>query len=322
MATDAKSYAGRVIGGYSGILKRLGEKYAASVSRIDREHDMIDKKIESEAFDERNSADAANRIALKNTKAELLGLGLSHSGESVQSNIESNLERSRAFSDIAKNSAKRKAENENARAEAKTRAEIDYLGSVSGVEEKRIDTYLGQANADRAYEAERDDESYRRWAETRDYEAERDDEKHRRWEDSRDYEAEREDEKHRRWEDSRDYEAEREDERYDRYADARDYEAERDDEKHKRYTESRENEVITGEAAAEEPEEDEGIVPKISPKDFVEEIKLRSYEISYPSETQRLSAIRAAVDEVINDTALSVAYRYEVKIFAKAMGLY
>ena len=114
----------------------------------------------------------------------------------------------------------------------------------------------------------------------------------------------------------RDYEAERDDEIYDRFADNRDYEAGRDDEIHDRYTESLEKDE-----KGNSEESDEKIIPKYSPKVLVDKI-FSSYRTKYYSDEKKLnSETKKAINEIIEDESLDYSYRYQVKIYASALGL-
>lgn len=319
MSNSAKNYAKSVLEGYAGTLERLKERYSTAIAAINKEHDLKNKQIALDSNKKKNSADAANKVSLHNTKASLLDKGLSASGESVQAELDHNLARNNAFSEIEGNASREREANEMARASAKASAFTDYLDSVGKAESEKNAAYIKQLNADRDYEAARDDEKHDRYVDTRNYEAARDDERYDRFADNRDYEAEREDEKHDRYVDTRNFEAEREDEYYDRFADNRDYEAERDDESYDRL--SKESEV-TGGGASSEKDTDDRIDPKMSPKDFVDAIKLTHTSKYYESKEKRQEAIRLALKAIIDDPTLTYSYRHQVKIYAEAMGLY
>lgn len=283
--------------GYAGTLKRLQDRYASVVADIDREYKLKNKEIDSEAKKKKSVADASNKVSLHNTKSSLLDKGLSHSGESAQADIDHNLARNYAFSEIEEDASREKAQNENARAKAKSTAFTDYLNSVNEAEAKMNSAYADQLNADREYEAERDDE------------------KHDRYVENREYEAERENEVFDRYVTNREYEAEREDEAYDRYADQRDYNAEQGEG-------SNGGSGSNGSGKTSGSKTDDRIDPDISPQDFVDKIKMNYYSQAYPTEEKRKAAIRKVIDVIINDQTLTYSYRHQVKIYAKAMGLY
>lgn len=280
--------------GYAGTLKRLKDRYSSVVADIEHEYDERNSEIDRETIKKKNTADASNKVSLHNTKASLLDKGLSNSGESVQVDIDHNLARNNAFSEIEANASMEKAENEKARAKAKSSAFTDYVTEMNETEAKMNEAYAEQLNADRDYEADRDDEKHDRYVENREYEAERDDEKFDRYVTNREYEAERDDENH------------------DRYVENREYEAEHDGTS----SDSKGTNGTTGSKT------DDRINPDISPQDFVDRIKMNYYSQSYPTEEKRKSAIRKVLDVVINDQTLTFSYRHQVKIYAKAMGLY
>ena len=351
--SNIKSFAKSVLDGYNETLVRLAQRYNTAVSTIDKEHDTKNAEINNDAMKRKNSADASNKVALSNTQRGLLEKGLSRSGASVQAEIDSNLARNNAFSSIESDATRAKSENETARAKSKASALTDLIDSINDVESKKNAAYIAQLNADRQYEAERDDEKFDRYAENREYEAERDDEKFDRYAENREYEAERDDEKFDRYAENREYEAARDDEKFDRYAENREYEAERDDEKFDRYVENRDymadrsdesfdRQMESREYLADRSDEfygrssdgdgtevgdgdtsgNDGIVPEVAPKALVDKIKVHYENEYYSKKTLGKSKIRAAIETIINDESLSYTYRYQVKMYAIALSLY
>lgn len=333
MANSAKEYTNTVLLGYANTIKRLKERYDLALSSLDREYDSKEKKIKEEGARAKNEADASNKIALKNTKAGLLEKGLSHSGESVQAELDNNIARNIAMSQIDGSTAKALSENEKKRADSKASALSDFLKNANSAELKMVSEYLAQLNRDREFEAERDDETFDRYVKNRAFEAERDDEIYDRYVGNRAFEAERDDEIFDRYVKNRDYKASREDEAYDRYADSRDYEAEREDEIFDRYMKSVDassdksetDKVVTGTASGEKTESgtvDHRITPEISPVDFVDKIRLVHESKYYESYYKRESAVREAIDKIVEDQTLTYEYRRQVKIYAQSIGIY
>lgn len=298
MANTVKNLSSSVLQSFDNSLSRLTARYLATISNIDTAHNNRLKEISAEEHKKKNSADASAKIALANTKAGLLEKGLSKSGDSVQAELDNNLARMSAISSIEEEAGKSRRQAEENRSEAKNSAFIGYLNDVNSLEQARNEAYQNQLNRDRDYEAERDDERYDRFADNRDYEAERDDEKYDRFSDNRDYEAERDDEK------------------YDRFADNRDYEAERNDEKYDRYMESLEKDE-----SGDTDKSDEKIVPKYSPKVLVDKILSNNRTKYYSNEKKLNSETKKAINDIINDESLDYSYRYQVKIYATALGL-
>ena len=333
MANSAKEYANNVLLGYSNTIKRLKERYDLALSSLDREYDEKKKKITEEGARAKNEADASNKIALKNTKAGLLEKGLSHSGESVQAELDNNIARNIAMSQIDSSTSKSLSENEKNRADSKAGALSEFLKNATSAELKMVSEYFAQKNLDRDYEASRDDEIYDRFVNNRDYEASRDDEIYDRYVKNREFEASRDDEIFDRYVKNRDYKASRDDEAYDRYADNRDYEASRDDEIYDRYMESVDassdkNETdkaetgVTGGKKTESGTADNRITPEISPVDFVDKIRMVHDSKYYESYYKRESAIREAIDKIVEDQTLTYEYRRQVKIYAQSIGIY
>ena len=316
MATDAKGYARQVLSGYAYSIQSLKSRYDSLISEIDRNHDKRAKEINAEARAKKNESDAANKISLNNTKADMLDKGLSRSGASVQADIDHNIAGRNAMSKIDSDAASERSANEMSRANAKSQALRDYISGVAAIEKEGNEAYIAQLNRDREYEASRDDEMTDRDMENRKFEAERDDEKHDRYVENRAYEASRDDEMYDRYADSRDYQASRDDEKHDRYVDSRDYAADRNDELYDRYADSREFNAEYGENGSG------GVDPNIAPRVLVDKIRTVYNSKRYDSEAERKKGIKGVIDTIIKDETLSFDFRYEVQVYAKAIGLY
>ncbi|MBE6700871.1 MAG: hypothetical protein E7582_03160 [Ruminococcaceae bacterium] len=274
MASNAKNYAKQVLEGYESTLSNLAQKYINTRMRIDSEHNEKNKTIEKEAWKKKKAVSAANKIELENTKSNLLEKGLSKSGESVQAELDSNLIKNNAFSQIESDKEMAKAENEKSRESAKLLAYQDYMDDANDIKIKRNEEYIKQLNADREYEAERNDEEYKRLIEQRDFDAARDDEK------------------------------------FDRYTENRDYQL--------KY-----NQYLSDLASKnKEEEEEKGIDPDISPKVLVDKINSVFSTKYYKEPTKKTEYIKKAIEDIVEDSTLLYSYRYQVQLYAKALGLY
>ena len=304
MAITIKSYAKSVLNSFNSSLNRLSSRLVASLSNIDDEHDLKKKEIEKDAAKKKNMADASAKIALANVRAGMLDKGLSRSGDSVQAELDNNLMKANTMSAIDSDAEKAKRENERDRTGAKASAVISYMDDVSALEKERNKAYADQLNKDRDFEAERDDEIYSRFA------------------DNRDYEAERSDEIYNRFADNRDYEAERSDEIYDRFADNRDYKAERSDEIYDRLLKEEEKEE-EGEASEAKDEEvdsiDEKVTPAYNAKTLVDKI-FTTNRAKYSNQTKMYESVRNSINAILDDDTIDASYRYQVKLYAKALG--
>lgn len=312
MTITTKGLAKSVLDSYSSSLSRLTAKYMASISGIDSEYDMKKKEIEKGAHKKKNSADASAKIALHNTKAGLLERGLSKSGDSVQAELDNNLQRMNAISQIESDTEDSLRQNEQSRASAKSSALVKYLGEMNSLEQAKNTAYTSQLNRDRDYEAERDDEKYDRFADNRDYEARRDDEKYDRFADNRDYEAEREDEKYDRFADNRDYEAERNDEKYQRYVNSLKKEGEKEENATSYHGSEEDGNLITSA---------ERITPNYNARTLVDQIT-DNYHQKYGYGEKSRNTIYDAIKTIVQDSSLDYSYRYQVKLYAKALGYY
>ena len=158
-----------------------------------------------------------------------------------------------------------------------------YIDDINSVEEAKNKAYISQLNADREYEADRDDEEYDRMADERDYLADRDDEK------------------------------------YARESDERDYQLALVESSKK---ESSSSGTGSGGDGDDDGDGDNRITPKMSPQVFVEKVQM-TYEMKgYPTYEKKKAAIRKALHAVITDQTLTYSYRHQVKIYARAIGLY
>lgn len=129
----------------------------------------------------------------------------------------------------------------------------------------------------------------------------------------RSFEADREDEYYDRYAENKEFEADREDEYFDRYMRGEEFEADRDDEYHDRYVE--------GESEAEKAEEEkeEKIVPAYNAKTLVDKI-ISSYRTSYADDKTVKKKAKEAINAILNDETIDYSYRYQVKLYAKALG--
>jgi len=299
----------------------LGKGLSRSGASVqaDIDHNLAGKyamaKIDSDASDERTANELARVDAKESARRDYI-LGVADIEKARNSAYIDQLNRDRDY----------EAERDD---EA-----YDRFADNRDFEAERDDEKHDRYVENRAYEAERDDEKHDRYVENRAYEAERDDEKYDRFADNRDYQAERYDEKYDRFADNRDYQAERDDERYDRYADSRDYAAERDDEAYDRnadkrdYIADRYDEVYDRYADTRDFEAEHGNVESgeielgITPQNLVDKIRSVYNSKKYSTEEKKKEAIRSVIDTVIKDESLSAEYRYEVKVYATAIGLY
>lgn len=320
MAANIKTYASSVLGKYNNSLNRLTARYIASISNIDTVFDLKNKTLEKEAAEKKNKQDAQSKIELKNINSSLYEKGLGNSGESVQAELDNNLKNATVMSAIEKEKEASKRANEAERTQSKNSAFSSYLSEVNSLEKERNDAYQSQLNKDREFEANREDEYYDRFVNNRDYEADRNDEYYDRFKDNRDYEADRSDEYYDRFADNRDYEADRSDENYDRYADSRDYEAERNDEKYDRYVESQTKEEEPEGTVKKEVSEEKKVEPDYNAKTLVDKI-FTTYRSKYGKDEKKLyTTLSSSIKAIINDETLDDSYRYQVEIYAKALG--
>ncbi len=287
-----------MLDGYNDTVNQLYSRYTALLDKIDREHNARAQQIESTRKDSLNTASAVNTISLNNTKAELLEKGLSRSGESVQSNIEHNIAKNNAFSDIEKNASRERAENEASRANAKTDAALSLFSDIASADETYSKMYLDQLNADREYEADRDDEKFDRYTENREYEADRDDEQFDRYTENREYEADRDDEA------------------YERSADARDYELK------KQESESKAEESKKSEDKDESTAEAQSVLTDADARELVSAIILKVNNKYAPGSEIAKSTIKQELRKLIVDGNLSFEYRQKIKACAKELGYY
>ncbi len=295
MATLTKELASSVLQSYNNSLSRLTSRFLENMNNISKRYSLKKKEIEKEAKDKKNYADASAKIALKNTKASLLEKGLSKSGESVQAELDNSLMKARRMSDIDEESEKSKRANEAEWSNAENAAISNYVTEANALDKARNEAYREELRADRSYEADREDEYYDRYAK------------------NKEFEADREDEYYDRYAKNKEFEADREDEYFDRYMEGKKFEADRDDEYHDRNTESLED------GEGEEKAEDEKIVPEYKAKTLVDKI-ISNYRMSYSDEKTLKKKVKESINEILNDETIDYSYRYQVKLYAKALG--
>lgn len=290
---NTKSITSSVIGNYSNSLSRLTTRFLANMNNIDVDFNARNKEIEEETKKKKNSADASAKVALKNAKGALLEKGLSRSGESVQAELDNSLMKANAMSAIDSDAEKSKRANEEARMNAKNTAVIDYMDRTNELEEKKNKALREEAAADREFEAKREDEYFDRYLK------------------NREFEAEREDEAFDRYLENRDFEAERDDEAFDRSLENKKFSADREDEYFDRLKSSEEKEV--------KEEKEEKIEPRYNPKTLVDKIFTNSRKTAGGTKAA-YEMTKKAINEILNDESISYSYRYQVRLYAKAMG--
>ncbi len=336
--SSVKDYASEIKRGYNTAMSRLQRKYDALVGALDEEYDTRDREISRNTLNSKNLASANHRLGLANAQRRLLDKGLKASGESINTEIRSNLARSSEFATLDAEAEHAREQNALSRAKEKSKLIASRLEEEGALEESMNKALREQYNLDREYEADRADaeEDKRRW------ETETAEDK-RRWEsesaeDKRRWETESAEDK-RRWEsetanDKAEAEAKAKLERDKLNADIADNyyknslaEREFEAEEEQRLFENSVTEkkllsegVSVGGKTNTAVSKDTGVYPEYDAHTLVDTIYKYHNSKNYRDKKDRYAAIEKAIYKILNDTTLSRSYKVQVRVYATAMG--
>ena len=347
--SSVKDYAAEIRRGYTTAMNRLQKKYDSLVGALDEEYDSRNREISRNTLNSKNSASANHKLGLANAQRRLLEKGLESSGESVNTEIRSNIAKNNDFALLDAEAEHAREQNALSRAREKSKLISSRLEEESALEESMNKALREQYNLDREYEADRADaeEDKRRWEsesaeDKRRWESESAEDK-RRWEsetaeDKRRWESESSEDK-RRWEtETANDKAEAEEkarlerdklnaEIADNYA--KNSLAEREleaDEEQRLYENSvTERKLISegvggGGNTASASAKDTGVYPEYDAHTLVDTIFKYHNSKNYRDKRDRYAAIEKAIYKILNDTTLSRSYKVQVRVYATAMG--
>lgn len=327
--SGVKDYAKQITKGYTSALTRLQKKYDALSGALDEEYLARDREIRRENVNSKNSASANYKTSLANAQKNLLDRGLAGSGESVNTEIRSNLSKNQAFAALDGEAEKARTENALSRSREKSKLISARLDEEAALEADMNRALREQYNADREYEADCADaaEDARRWeAETaedkRRWEAETAESSHR-WKTENaqkvaDAEQKREfqekefaaDEAQRafdNWYRQIKFEADEEQRAFENSVTASEKNVETDKDG---------NTVVKGDKSNTTREK---VVPEYDADELVNKIFEYYDEEIYDWKT-RNGLIKKSIYKILNDTTLDPAYKTQVRVYASAMG--
>ncbi len=335
---------------YSDTYKKLYNKYNTLIGNIEKSHDENEREINDSYYKAKNDLSAASAKADKELKNDLLDMGLSRSGDSVQAEISGNLAKNAGVAalDAEKNKALR--ENELSRSKAHGELFTSYLDKAAGLDEKLLADYIKQMNADRDYEYKesRDAESDRQWQAEFDAKSTDSDRnyalKSEQLEMEKNQQAFDNDITNQKLDIQRE-QSQAEIDAKDRQLDleqiknAADAALKREELEIKKETAKLENaeksldiyntyfkEESSSSGNAESPNEsgeDTRLVPKISASNLVDNIfNSYLYNPQLLRGGQPEEEAKKAIAHIIANRNINYDYRYEVKIYAKSLGLY
>ena len=325
--SDVKGYAKQITKGYTSALARLKNKYDALTGALDEEYLARDREIKRDNINSKNAASANYKTSLANAQKNLLDRGLSASGESVNTEIRSNLSKNQAFATLDAEAEKAREANALSRSQEKSRLISARLDEEAALEDSMNRALREQYNTDREYEADRADaaEDTRRWeAETAEdkqrWEAETAEDK-RRWEEENKRKAA--ESEHKISIDEKKFEADEAQREFDNWYKQLKFEA---DENQRAF----ENSVTISEKNVETDKdgntivkgkttEKQKVVPEYDAHVFVNKI-FEFYDERFSNYDTRDGLVEKAIYQVLNDTTLDPAYKTQVRVYASALG--
>ena len=325
--SSVKDYAAEIRRGYTTAMNRLQKKYDSLVGALDEEYDSRNREISRNTLTSKNSASANHKLGLANAQRRLLEKGLESSGESVNTEIRSNIAKNNDFALLDAEAEHAREQNALSRAREKSKLISSRLEEESALEESMNKALREQYNLDREYEADRADaeEDKRRW------ESETAEDK-RRWEsesaeDKRRWETETANDKAEAEEKARLERDKLNAEIADNYA--KNSLAEREleaDEEQRLYENSvTERKLISegvggGGNSSSASAKDTGVYPEYDAHTLVDTIYKYHNSKNYRDKKDRYAAIEKAIYKILNDTTLSRSYKVQVRVYATAMG--
>jgi len=327
--SDVKGYAKQITKGYTSALSRLQKKYDALIGALDEEYLARGREINQNNINSKNSASASYKTSLANAQKNLLDRGLERSGESVNTEIRSNLSKNQAFAALDAEAERARTENALSRSKEKSRLIAARLDEEAALEDSMNRALREQYNADREYEADRDDaaEDKRRWeAETaedkRRWEAETAESSHRWKTENAQKAAEAE---RKRELEEKEFAADEAQRAFDNWYRQIKFEADEEQRAFENAVTSSEKNVTTDKngntvAGSDKKSTERGkVVPEYDAHVFVNKI-YEFYDEKIYSWDMRDGLVKQAIYQVLNDTTLDPAYKTQVRVYASALG--
>ncbi len=322
MSTNTlKDYARQISSGYSGIISRLQNKYDAMMGALDEEYLARNREINKQTAKAKNEASASHKIDLANSRRSLLDRGLAGSGESVNTEIRSNLSKNQAFAALDAEAERARVENALNRSTKKSEIISARLDAEAEIESEKLKKAIEQMNDDRDRE-----EDTRRWEienTQKTKEANRDfyldERKFASSEAQRSFENEMEKKKFESSEEQRKIENALDEKKYslsayDIYAKHSD-----DDEDEKKTEDKTEQE--NNDTAETDGGEVTGnsVLPEYTADELVNKM-YKVYYSQYEDESDIKNALKLAIKTILEDESIDSAYREQIRVYASALG--
>lgn len=135
-------------------------RYQSLIRATEASYDSQIKKLDSRYRKEANLASARAEVDLKNTLEKMADSGYVRSGETVQAQAYANAQRSSALSALATQKAEDAASFEAEKLKKSGELLAEAQKEAGEYQSQLLQTRLEQANLDREYEAERQQEAY------------------------------------------------------------------------------------------------------------------------------------------------------------------
>ncbi len=329
---SVKGYAKQVKNNYSSIISKLQKKYEVMSNGLKEEYIARNAEISEENKKAKNAASASHKIDLANSQRTLMDKGLAKSGESINTEIRSNLSKNQAFATLDREAEKSRRENSLSLTKALGDLASKRFEEEAGLEERMSEAEREQANLDREWEqSERKFESDE---EQRHIENDRADRQFASSEEQRHIENDRADRQFASSEEQRHIENDRADRQFASSEEQRHIENDRADrefaaDEEQRWFENSQKSADGGNTSAsgkgtsstsKKTKSDDGTVPTYDADELVDRI----YEVYqgryYKSYKDRDEDIKRAIYSVLNDTTLSAEYKRGVRVYASSLG--
>ncbi len=291
--SDVKGYAKQITKGYTSALSRLQKKYDALIGALDEEYLARGREINQNNINSKNSASASYKTSLANAQKNLLDRGLERSGESVNTEIRSNLSKNQAFAALDAEAERARTENALSRSQEKSRLIA-----------ARLDEEAETAEDKRRWEAETAESSHRWKTENAQKAAE----------------AER-----KRELEEKEFAADEAQRAFDNWYRQIKFTADEEQRAFENAVTSSEKNVTTDKngntvAGSDKKSTERGkVVPEYDAHVFVNKI-YEFYDEKIYSWDMRDGLVKQAIYQVLNDTTLDPAYKTQVRVYASALG--
>ena len=327
--SDVKSYAKQITHGYTSALKRLQNKYDALTGALDEEYLARNREINRNNINSKNSVSANYKTSLANAQKNLLDRGLEKSGESVNTEIRSNLSKNNAFATLDAEAESARQANALSRSQEKSRLIAARLDEEAALEDSMNRALREQFNADREYEADRADaaEDKRRWEaetaeDTRRWEAENAEDNHRWRTENAQKAAETE---HKMALEDKEFAADEEQRGFENWLEQIKFAADEEQRAFENAVTSSEKNVSTDSdgksvvGGAKNTSDKQKVVPEYTAHQLVNKI-FEYYDEKIYDYDRRDGVIKKVIYQILNDTTLDPGYKTQVRVYASALG--